>query len=144
MNKFNTRLEVAFKRREDDFLSSSAEVQAKKISNIHMAICTKWKWFRRGDNIPIIGWKNQADQSQHFLTWIPKDLAATDEEFGHIPKHMVLAEHLLYQESESTTNTSFADVNASGTDTVLNDGNTPPDVQATLTDDNIDPSLTDE
>ena len=54
------------------------------------------------------------------------------------------AEHLLFQESESTPNTSFADVNASDTDTVVNDENTPPDDQATLPEDYIDPSLIDD
>jgi hypothetical protein len=54
-SKSDTRLAVAFKRLKDDFLSSSAEVQAKKISNIQVAIRTKWKGCRRGDDILIIG-----------------------------------------------------------------------------------------
>jgi hypothetical protein len=140
----NTRLAVAFKRLEDDFLSSSAEVQAKKISNIQVAIRTKWKECGRGDDIPIIGWNDQADHDEDFLTWIPEDLAATDEEFARIHERTVLAEHLLFQQSETTPNTSFADVNASDTDTVVNDENTPPDDQATLPEDNIDPSLADD
>jgi hypothetical protein len=144
MSESNTRLAVAFKRLEDDFLSSSAEVQAKKISNIQVAIRTKWKECRRGDDIPIIGWNDQADHDEDFLTWIPEDLAATDEEFARIHERTVLAERLLFQESESTPNTSFADVNASDTDTVVNDENTPPDDQATLPEDNIDPSLIDD
>jgi hypothetical protein len=137
-------LAVAFKCLEDDFLSSSAEVQTKKISNIQVVIRTKWKQCRCGDDIPIIGCNVQAHHDEDFLTRIPEDLAATDNEFTRIHEHTVLAERLLFQESESTPNTSFADVNASDTDTVVNDESTPPDDQATLLEDNIDPSLADD
>jgi hypothetical protein len=113
-------LAVAFKRLEDDFLYSSAEVQAKKISNIQVAICTKWKECRRRGDIPIISWNDQANHNEDFLTWIRQDLATTDEEFACIHECIVLAERLLLQESESTPNTSFADINASDTDTVVN------------------------
>jgi hypothetical protein len=71
---------MAFKHLEDDFLFSSADVQVKKISNIQKGICTKWKECGLGDNIPIIGWNDQAAHDEVFLTWIPVDLAATDKE----------------------------------------------------------------
>jgi hypothetical protein len=137
-------LAVAFKRLEDDFLSSSAEVQAKMDSNMAVAIRTKWKECGRGDDILIISWNNQADHDEDFLTWIPEDVAATHKEFACIHECMVLPQGLLFQESESTPNTSFANVNASDTDTVVNDENTPPDDLAMLPEDNIDPSLTDD
>jgi hypothetical protein len=143
-SKSNTRLAVAFKSLEDDFLSSLAEVQAKKISNIKVAIRTKWTECTHGDDILIISWNDEADHTGDFLTWIRNDLAATYKEFACIYERLVLAEHILFQQSESTPNTIFAGINASDTDTVANDENTALDDQATLSENNIDPSLTNE
>jgi hypothetical protein len=109
-----------------------------------VAIRAKSKEWRCGDDIPIISWNDHGDHVQDFLTWIHEDLTATDEEFPPIPERTLLAEHFLSHESESTPNTSVADVNASDTDTVVNDENTALDNQATLPEDNIDPSLTDD
>jgi hypothetical protein len=135
---------VAFKHVEDDLLFSSAKVQVKKISNKQVAIRTKRKECRPGDHIPLISWTNQADHDEDFPTGIPKDLAATDEDFAHKPECTLLAQRLLFQMSESTPNSSFTDINVSDTDTVVNNENTPPHHQAMLHEDNIDPSFTDD
>ena len=60
----------------------------------------------------------------------------------YLYKYKVLAEHLLFQESESTPNTSFADSNTSDTDSaLLNDENTPLHDKATLSEDTFDSLL---
>jgi hypothetical protein len=100
----------------------------------------KWNKCWRRHDIPIKGWNDQTNFDQDFLTWITDDLTATDMEFAYIYEHMVLAEHVLFQQSESTPNTSCTDVNTSDTDTEVKDKNALPDNQAQVPGDNIDPS----
>jgi hypothetical protein len=135
---------VTLKHLEDDILSSSANVQAKKISKEQVAIRMKWKEYGHGDIIPIISWNNQADIDEDFLSWFPRNRIANDKELAYIYECTVLAEHLHFQQSESMPNTSFTDVNASDTDTEVYNENTPLDDQATFPEDNICPSLTDD
>jgi hypothetical protein len=47
LSRLNTRLPVAFKYLEDNFLFSSAEVQSKEIIIIQAVIRTEWKVFKR-------------------------------------------------------------------------------------------------
>ena len=92
----------------------------------------------------MVSWKDQTHHDEDFLTSISKNLAATDEEFAGIYKHTILAKHLFFQQSASTPNTSFTNINPSDTDTVLNNKNTPADNQAILPEGSIDSLLTDE
>jgi hypothetical protein len=89
-----------------------------------------------------MGWNDQADNNDDFITLICEDLAATDKECAHIYTCTVPAEHLLSEHSKSTPNGCLANVDTCVTDCVVNYGNTPADNQATLLGDNIDPSLT--
>jgi hypothetical protein len=87
---------------------------------------------------------DQINHNINYFTSIPEELTDTDNEFVYIRWHSLLADCLLLQQSESTPNTSFGDINASATDTVVNNKNMVLDDQAILPEDNIDQLLTNE